>query len=292
VLRQDEDVDINSVADQLYALPPAEFTAARTVSEQEAKANGDKQLAAAIHQLRKPTMGAWIANQLVREHASEVQAFVDLGASLREATAMLSGDQLRELDRARRQLVYALMQQARGLANAAGHKVSQDTASGVEDTLHAALADEHAAAQLTAGRLTDTLQAKGFPSTEASTSTEPTTDLPSADSPKDKSAEQRRADKLGRAERDEQLARAAVRDAADGLERAQASVVSAKAAAKEAAELVIGLRAQLDKAEVEASLREQEHQRARTELVRAGRTGQVAGQGLEEAVKRRERLSQ
>jgi hypothetical protein len=285
-------VDINSVADQLYALPPEEFTAARTVSEQEAKANGDKQLAAAIHQLRKPTMGAWLANQLVREHPREVQSFVDLGASLREATAKLSGDQLRELDRQRRQLVYALMQQARGLANAAGHKVSQDTASRLEDTLHAALADERAAAQLRAGRLTDTLQGEGFPSTEATASTEPTTDLPSAGSPKDESAQQRRADQLGRAERDEQLARAAVLEAADGLVRAQASVERIQAAAKEAAKLVIGLRAKLDKAEVEASRREQEHQLAQTELVRADRTGQVAGRRLEEAVKRRERLSQ
>ena len=284
-------MDINGVADQLYALPPEEFTAARSVSEQEAKANGDKQLAAAIHQLRKPTMGAWLANQLVREHPGEVQSFVDLGASLREATTMLSGEQLRELDRARRQLVYALMQQARGLASAAGHKVSQDTASRLEDTLHAALADERAAAQLTAGRLKDTLQGEGFPSTEAAASTEPTRDLPSARSPKDESAQQRRADQMGRAERDEQLARAAARDAEDGLVRAQTSVERAEAAAKEAAELVIGLQAKLDKAEVQASRRNQEHQLAQTELVRADRTRQVAQRRLEEAVKRRERLS-
>ena len=140
-------MDIDSVANQLYALPPEEFTAARNVSEKEARAIGDKELADAIHQLRKPTMGAWLANQLMREHPGEVQSFVDLGASLREATAMLSGDQLRELGKQRRQLVYALMQQVRGLANAAGHKVSQDTARGLEDTLHAALSDQRAAAQ-------------------------------------------------------------------------------------------------------------------------------------------------
>ena len=285
-------MDINSVADQLYALPPEEFTAARTVSEREAKANGDKELAAAIHQLRKPTMGAWLANQLVRERPGEVQSFVDLGASLREATAILSGDQLRELDRQRRQLVHALMQQARGLANAAGHKVSQDTASRLEDTLHAALADEGAAAQLMAGRLADTLQGQGFPLTDAATSTGPTIVPTSAGSPKDKPAEHRRADQIGRAERDEQLARAVALDAADGLARAQASVERASAAAQEAAERVNGLRAQLDKAEGEASRREQEHQLAKTELVRADRTGQVARQRLEEAVKRRERLSQ
>ena len=284
-------MDINSVADELFSLPPEEFTAARNVSEKEAKAFGDKQLAAAIHQLRKPSMGAWLANQLVREHPGEVQSFVDLGAALREATAMLSGDQLRELGKQRRQLVHALMQQARGLASAAGHQVSQDTASRLEETLHAALSDERAAAQLRAGRLTDTLQGQGFPSTEAATSSEPTKDLPSAGSPKDESAEQRRAEQLGRAEHDEQLARAAVRDAADGLDRAQASVERAKAAAQEAAFLVSGLRAKLDKAEVQASRREQEHQSAHAELVRANRTRQVAGERLDEAVQRRVGLS-
>lgn len=284
-------MEISSVADELYSLPPEEFTAARTVSEKEAKAIGDKQLASAIHQLRKPSMGAWLANQLVREHPGEVQSFVDLGAALREATAMLSGDQLRELDRQRRQLVYALMQQARGLANAAGHKVSQDTVSRLEDTLHAALSDERAAAQLRTGRLTDTLQGEGFPSTEATTSTEPTANRPSAGSTKDKSAEQCRADQVSHAERDEQLARTAVRDAANGLERAQTSMERANVAAQDAALLVSGLRAKLDKAEVEASRREQEHQSAQAELVKADRTRQVAGERLDEAVQRRKRLA-
>ena len=90
-------MDINIVAEELYALPPEGFTAARNVTEKEAKAIGDKHLAGAIHQLRKPSIGAWLANQLVREHPGEVQSFVDLGAALREATVMLSGDQLREL---------------------------------------------------------------------------------------------------------------------------------------------------------------------------------------------------
>jgi hypothetical protein len=45
---------------------------------------------------------------------------------LREATATRSGEQLRELSRHQRQLVYALVQQARRLANAAGRKVSED----------------------------------------------------------------------------------------------------------------------------------------------------------------------
>jgi len=151
-------VDINSVADELYSLPPEEFTASRNLREQEAKALGDMLLAAEIHRLAKPNTAAWLANQLVREHSDEVRSFLDLGAAFSEATAMLSGDQLRELGRQRRERVRALLAQVRGLANASGHKVSQDAARAVESTLHAALADERVAEQLSAGRLTDTLQ--------------------------------------------------------------------------------------------------------------------------------------
>ena len=143
-----------------------------------------------------------------------------------------------------------------------------------------------------AGRLTDTLQGEGFPATEGTTSAEQTADLRSAGSPKAESAQLRLAEQLDRAERDEQMARAAARDAAHGLERARTSVERAKIAAGEAAELVSRLRVKLDKAEVEDLRREQEHQSAQADLVRANRTGQVAGQRLEEAVKHREHLAQ
>ena len=226
-------MDINSVGEELYSLPPEQFTAARNLREKQAKAIGDAQLATSIHRLRKPSVGAWLANQLVRAHPAEVESFVDLGAALREATATLSGDQLRELGKQRRQLVDALMQQIRALANAAGHNVSQDTARRLEDTLHAALADQSAAAQLRTGRLTDTLAGEGFPSAGAATPARPSPERPSPDAAKNEPAEQRRADQLGRAERDEQVARAALRDAAKGQERAQAVAERADAAAQD-----------------------------------------------------------
>ena len=48
--------------------------------------------------------------------------------------------------------------------------------SGKRDTLHAALADQGAAAQLEAGRLTDTLAGGGFPPTGAATSARPSSE--------------------------------------------------------------------------------------------------------------------
>ena len=154
--------DIEEVADELYGLPPEEFTAARTRFEKEAKAAGDREVAARIHAFAKPTVTAWLANQLVREHGDEVTSFLQLGAGLREATRNLAGDELRALSRQRNELVNALVEHARELARAAGRSVTEDVARALADTLHAALADEDAANLLVAGRLTDALHSSEF----------------------------------------------------------------------------------------------------------------------------------
>lgn len=155
-------MDVESVSEELYGLPLDEFTPTRTDREKQAKSEGDKDLAAQIHRLAKPNMVAWLANQLAREHADEIRFLLQLGPALREATATGSGQQLRELSRQQSKVVYAVVQQARKLASAAGHKVSEDTARGLEGTLRAALADPDAADALAAGRLTEGMQNSGF----------------------------------------------------------------------------------------------------------------------------------
>jgi hypothetical protein len=155
---------IEAIADELYGLPPDEFTAARTRYEKEAKAAGNKDDAARIHALAKPSVTAWLANQLVRSHRSELEPLLELGGALRDATQNLDGDQLRELSRQQQKVMYALVQQARALARAAGRSMSEDAARALEDTLRAALADEHAAGLLLAGHLTDALHSSDFDS--------------------------------------------------------------------------------------------------------------------------------
>ncbi|MCW6011120.1 hypothetical protein K1W54_42245, partial [Micromonospora sp. CPCC 205371] len=162
-------MSLDDIADELYALPPREFTAARNARAKQAREAGDTELAKRINALGKPTMTGWLTNQLVRERPDEIRALLELGASLREATASLAGDELKELSRQQRQVVQALVRQARALAEAAGHPASEDTARGLEQTLHAALADEGAAAQLNAGHLTGVLSTTGFPGDTAAT---------------------------------------------------------------------------------------------------------------------------
>lgn len=158
-------MDLDEVADELYAVPPEEFIAVRKERQDAAKADGDKALAKEIGALPKPSAAAWAANLLVREHREEIENLVELGTLLREAQENLAGDQLRALDVQRRQLIAALTRQARALANEAGHPVSTSVATQVEDTLRAAMTDPEAGEALLSGRLTSPMSYSGMGTT-------------------------------------------------------------------------------------------------------------------------------
>src|SRR3954462_1648408 len=158
-------VELDEVADELYAVPPEEFIALRKERQDAAKADGDKALAKEIGALPKPSAAAWVSNLLVREQREEIESLVELGTLLREAQENLAGDQLRALDVQRRQLVAALTRQARALANDAGHPVSTAVATQVEDTLRAAMADPEAGEALLSGRPTPPMSYSGMGTT-------------------------------------------------------------------------------------------------------------------------------
>ena len=159
-------MNLDEVADELYALPIAEFTAARNERAGAARAAGDRMLAERIKQLARPSVAAWLVNQVARRHADQVRPLLELGGELREATAALRGDDLRALTKQRYQLVRALVALARGIAAEVGQPVSADTARSLERTFDAALADPDAAAQLMAARLSGALTPHGFGAAE------------------------------------------------------------------------------------------------------------------------------
>ncbi len=160
--RQTGRVDLDSVAEELYALSPAEFVPARNTRSKEARAAGDRGLAAAIQALRKPTVAAWAVNQLMREHPADVRVLLDLGQELRSAQSALAGAELRSLTRRRYELVAGLTSQARTLAVERGQRISEEAAGAIRSTLEATLIDPADAEAVQAARLSDPLQASGF----------------------------------------------------------------------------------------------------------------------------------
>ena len=88
-------MDLASVAEELYGLPPSGFTAARDSQAAAAKSSGDVELTKAIKQLRRPTTSAWLANLLVRRAAGEVDRLLVLGDDMRRAQSKLEAKEMR-----------------------------------------------------------------------------------------------------------------------------------------------------------------------------------------------------
>ena len=158
-------MDLAEIAAELYGLPTSEFTATRDAHVKALKAAGQKELAKTVGALRRPTVAAWMLNQLVRELPATGGQLHELGAALRDAQAALSGPALRQLSQQRQQVVSMLAGQARGIAAASGQKVTDDLLREVETTLNAALADPAAAVAVASGTLTHstTYAGLGFP---------------------------------------------------------------------------------------------------------------------------------
>lgn len=221
-------VDVESAAEELYALPPGEFTAARDGMVKEARAAGEKDVATAVGRLRKPSTAAWVVNLLARYSPEELDGLLALGDALREAQAGLAGDELRALGRQRQQVVAALSRRGRALAAEAGQKVSGSVDDEVQATLSAALAEPDAAAHVRAGRLTTALayQGLGLPTGASS----PPASGPASQAPAKKTSAR---DELAR-RRARQEAERAVREATGAVEEARAAVADGAAAAEEA----------------------------------------------------------
>jgi hypothetical protein len=266
---------LDEVADELYGLPPGDFVATRNARAKEAKSAGDRDLAAAITALVKPTKVAWLANQLVRQRRDDVQPLLELGAGLREATASLSGEDLRRLTKQQHQLVHALVQQARSLA---GGPVTEDVADGVDKTLRAALADDDLAAQLLQARLTDGLAFAGFGGSTGPVPVRPklavVEEPPRRSGAEAKAAARREAIDLA----EQALAEARMRAAATEQEReAAASAAEAAAAATRAlVERLDELRAEQEQVKVDKDAAEQAERTAHKALEVAERAARGA----------------
>ncbi|SED33841.1 hypothetical protein SAMN04489844_4209 [Nocardioides exalbidus] len=148
------------IADELYALPLADFTPARDVLAKEHKA--DKALAASIKGLKKSSLAAWVVNLLVRRDPDQVEQVLAVGEALREAQDNLDAAQLREFTKQRRQLTASVTTAARRHARAEGVKTTDSVADQVEATLTAAMLEPDAAKAVRSGLLVTALSATGL----------------------------------------------------------------------------------------------------------------------------------
>jgi hypothetical protein len=154
-------VNFEATADELYGLHPTQFTQARDAFVAGARKEGDRATAEALKQLRRPSMGAWLANRIVRDRPHDVDHLLTLAAELREAQSRLDAETMRRLSREGRDAVEGFVRYAR-IDTPAGQGVSEAALEDLEATLDAALGDPAAAETLRGGRLTSALHYSGL----------------------------------------------------------------------------------------------------------------------------------
>ncbi len=283
-------MDVDEVADELYGLPPAEFTAARDRRAAQARTDGDRDTARAIAAMRRPSTSAWLVNLLVRDDRTEARSFVELGRSLRQAQQELAGDEMRALSQQRRKLVIGLTGRARRLGGTAGQQVSADVSRQVEETLSAVLADDEAAALFTSGRLTTALRHSGLGPTVGAGPTPVREPPPRRDEGSGQGAAKVRARELAQARADLQNAQKHVGTSAETAAESRREVDDLQRRQTELSTRIDELTAALSDAKAEIPRLQGRMKQARRAADSAERAARDAGRREADARSRLERL--
>jgi hypothetical protein len=151
-------IDEDAVVDELYLGSREDFLPTRTERVRQARAAGDRDLAARISALRKPTVGAWLVNQVVRQHPDRLAALTELAERLRSVHQHGDGEQIRAAGRDRQALLRSLDGVVREVAAAAGLRLGADAVNQVTTTFQSALVDPAALEAVRSGRLAATVE--------------------------------------------------------------------------------------------------------------------------------------
>jgi hypothetical protein len=229
---------LQAAADELYGLPPEQFAAARDGFANRLRQAGERELATAVRNLRRPSVSAWLVNVLVRRRGTDLDDLVDIGDHLRSAMARGAGDAVRSLTEDRRTAIARLVADVEAMA---GRPVTPGVSEEVRLTLEAATADPTAATAVRSGRLVRPLRYAGFgelPDLAGAVGLSPARPAPAAhragQRPKDSAAA--RAAARQEAERAAHEAAGAADDAQRAYEQRVAEHADAEATASTASE--------------------------------------------------------
>ena len=157
---------ISGEIDRLYALPLEEFTAERDDLAKRLRKEGDRDSAAAVKALKKPSVAAWAVNQVRRDRPDEVRQLIDVTEELHRVYAGLSAagarERLAEAADMQRDLIRSLVRCAKQLLEAGGHSANEQTLDKVADTLRAAGLDDGVREQVGRGRVVKEHRAAGL----------------------------------------------------------------------------------------------------------------------------------
>jgi hypothetical protein len=248
-------MDLEQATDELYGSALDDFVSERARLAKELREAEDRDGAQAVAKLRKPTVAAWVLNQLARRNRRDVDLLLDAGHRLREAQAgALTGEAREGFEEARKsesEALRKLTREARRLLSTERGAASTSVVDQVEQTLRAAAVSEAGRELLARGRFVEPLRSVGF-------------DVVSGLAPPAPASATRRKT----AQRDER------REAEEALKLAKATLREAEQAARAAEQSAERARAEWERADSAA-------QAAHAEVGRAEREVKEAEQRLE-----------
>lgn len=137
--RAGADEELDDATSALFTRPLGEFTKARDELAKRLKGSGDKEAAASVKAMRRPTVAAWTLNQLARRYPQRMDALLEAGERLREAQrgALEPGGvkELREASQEHRARVNELLRASPALLEEAGYRASGANMDRVRDSL-------------------------------------------------------------------------------------------------------------------------------------------------------------
>jgi len=155
---------VEDVAGRLYGLPLEDFTRERDAAARELRKAKERDAAAIVAKLPKPSQASWAANTLAREQRDLVDALLDATDELRAAqegaVAGKGASELRAAAAAQREAVEALVAAAKDL-RPGGRKPTEPTLERLRTTLTAAATDDDVRTALEQGRLVEDASGAG-----------------------------------------------------------------------------------------------------------------------------------
>jgi hypothetical protein len=152
-----------SDVDALFKLPLGEFTAARNALVERLKKSGMQREATETKALAKPSVSAWVVNQLYWRHGELFASLFEAGERLRHAQSTPQpGNSAREHVRARQEALAALREIAADVIRDGGYSATRDLLRRVTTSLEALSAYGRLPGAPPAGRLTDDVEPPGF----------------------------------------------------------------------------------------------------------------------------------
>ncbi len=153
--------NLEGAIDQLYQAPLSEFIAGRDALVKRLRTAGDKEAAARVKTLQKPSVSAWAVNQVFWAFPKEFGQLLDAAERVEKAQAEGAGS-VREASQERRKALTTLLKRAEMTLIQAGGGANANILRRVETTLEALAAYGQAPPPPGPGRLVGDLDPPGF----------------------------------------------------------------------------------------------------------------------------------